>query len=1473
MTPMKITRTSVLSVLTYVVAFLAMPAVHAATTTWNNASGGNWSVGADWTGGTGTGGIPGTADDVSFLDIGAGNPTTMDIGFTIDSLTYGQDDGLTHTTTINENLTLQIDDINAVATELYVGSTTASINASTQVPVVINGPGTLTLSGAGALVVRQGWTAATGTHMATLDLSGLGTLNANIGNLYVGQALNGQTVNGVSVNRPSGTLLLAQTNNIVLTGSAPQVMIQDSPQNANGGTVSVLELGQVTGLYADQMRLGGQKGNGTVEFNPNFTAPTLQLRNTDGASAITLISCGDNSFASSGNSTVAVVDLSAGSVDALAATVYLAHGNPGPSTGACTATLNIGAGTFAVTTTMIVGYQIATGASGAVTGTINITSNNVSNGALPTGGTLEVGGTLVLAQTNASSSSTPGVVTATINVSGGTLAANTIVAGGGNSTITLNSPSTLTVTNAAGTLTQPIKTFNTSGATLNFPALNSGAVLVAGTLTASPGNTINITSVPPISSYPATFTLIDYQTGDTGGGNFALGTLPPASPAYHGTIVDTGNGVVSLQLTAGPTVVLNTLWTGATDSNWDSTTFNWLYKTYATNFFAGAACVFNDTSAQTNVNLTESLAPGSVTVANTNNLYTFGGPGNIAGAALLAKQGPGTLVLDNSGADNFAAVTISGLLQIGEDDTNGGLSAVTIADNGQLVIDRIDTLALSAAISGTGSLTSVGSGTLVLSGSNSYIGPTVLTNGTLIINGASTGSGAITTSAGTLLAGSGSVNGAVTVGGQLNPGPVGGPGVFTASNGLTLAVGSSLAFDLSPTDPSPAGSDTIAVTGDLVVHNNQITVNFSGTPEPGLQYPVITYTGSLSGSFNPVIAGTHFAAIVDTTSSAGTVYVTITGSSGANLDWSSTSDTTWNSVTTNWLNLDTDLPSVFFTGDNVALDDTPDVTTTLTIAAGVSVSPAVISNNSAAHAFTISGAGQIRGSTSIYKTNTSTLTIATANTFTGPVEIAEGVLATANGSALGSASSTLVDSGGTLDVDGQNLGATAPTVSGAGFNGFGAIYNSGGTQAQAFRQLTLAGDTTLGGSGSWGINNGGGAASLNTGGNAYSLTKVGVNEITFDNLTTFDTSVSNIDIQEGILQFEGLTPNMGNPAATNIVETGAQLAFASSSVTWNKNFIFYGDASDITVNNGTSANTVLAGNVQLFGDCVFNVGGIGLALSGVITGSGGIVKNGTSEMTLETNNTYTGDTTINTGTLLLSTNASIADSGNIVIGSGAALDVSQRSDSTLTLTSVQTLQGAGTLDGSLIAGGGSVVSPGVSSVGTLTVTNTVTLSGVTSMGLDQAGATNSVLACNASIHYGGTLELTYLSGSPATGASFKLFNAPSYSGSFSSISPATPGAGQAWDTSGLGTSGTIRVAVASAPRFGGITLSGTNLVVSGSNGIATGNYYLLTSTNVGLALTNWTRIATNAFDGSGNFKFTNSVSPSVPQRFFLLQLQ
>ena len=45
---------------------------------------------------------------------------------------------------------------------------------------------------------------------------------------------------------------------------------------------------------------------------------------------------------------------------------------------------------------------------------------------------------------------------------------------------------------------------------------------------------------------------------------------------------------------------------------------------------------------------------------------------------------------------------------------------------------------------------------------------------------------------------------------------------------------------------------------------------------------------------------------------------------------------------------------------------------------------------------------------------------------------------------------------------------------------------------------------------------------------------------------------------------------------------------------------------------------------------------------------------------------------------------------------------------------------------------------------------------------------------------------------------------------------------------------------------------------------------LLTSTNVALPLTNWTPIATNRFDGSGQFNLTNGINPGVPQQFYIL---
>jgi len=46
----------------------------------------------------------------------------------------------------------------------------------------------------------------------------------------------------------------------------------------------------------------------------------------------------------------------------------------------------------------------------------------------------------------------------------------------------------------------------------------------------------------------------------------------------------------------------------------------------------------------------------------------------------------------------------------------------------------------------------------------------------------------------------------------------------------------------------------------------------------------------------------------------------------------------------------------------------------------------------------------------------------------------------------------------------------------------------------------------------------------------------------------------------------------------------------------------------------------------------------------------------------------------------------------------------------------------------------------------------------------------------------------------------------------------------------------------------------------------------LASTNLALPLSSWSRIATNSFDITGGFGFTNPIDPTVPRQFYLLQV-
>src|SRR6185369_15700497 len=107
--------------------------------------------------------------------------------------------------------------------------------------------------------------------------------------------------------------------------------------------------------------------------------------------------------------------------------------------------------------------------------------------------------------------------------------------------------------------------------------------------------------------------------------------------------------------------------------------------------------------------------------------------------------------------------------------------------------------------------------------------------------------------------------------------------------------------------------------------------------------------------------------------------------------------------------------------------------------------------------------------------------------------------------------------------------------------------------------------------------------------------------------------------------------------------------FASSSAVT----VASGATLDFNSFNQTLASIAGAGSVTM-GAGSMTVGGnnASTTFSGTISGSGGLTKNGTGALTLSGANTYTGLTTVNTGTLIV--NGSIA--GAVTVNSGGQLD-------------------------------------------------------------------------------------------------------------------------------------------------------------------------------------------------------------------------
>ena len=443
------------------------------------------------------------------------------------------------------------------------------------------------------------------------------------------------------------------------------------------------------------------------------------------------------------------------------------------------------------------------------------------------------------------------------------------------------------------------------------------------------------------------------------------------------------------------------------------------------------------------------------------------------------------------------------------------------------------------------------------------------------------------------------------------------------------------------------------------------------------------------------------------------------------------------------------------------------------------------------------------------------LTVAANNNiFGGAVQVNGGTVIAGANFCLG-ANSAAVANGAALDLNGRNLGTLAVTISGSGPAGAGSLVNNGGPQntsltalTTALHNLTLATNATIGGTGPFNtdpIQNLGYFVitdGLNSGGNALTLTKTGLNQVSIINANV-DSALGHIDVQQGMLNFQGSTTSMGNQASNIIVRAGATVSFYDTGTFWDKKFVLFGNGSTPNMWNYNGTHAII-GSVTLNGNCVFGGAPLGrgvpvsITLNGPVTGTGGLIKSDLQNtLILAATNDYAGTTTVSNGTLLIE---GIGGTNVITVAGG-------------------TLGGIGLIRGAVTVQPGGNLSPGDSSFtsANLSVSNALTLNGTNTMDVNRSGGlfSGDLITNVTSLTYGGTLQLN-LTGEPlSAGDIIQLYRFNSSTGAFAAISPETPGSALKWDVSHLTTDGTLRVANvnATAPPMTAV-VSGNHLTLS-----------------------------------------------------------
>ncbi|HEX5221305.1 MAG TPA: autotransporter-associated beta strand repeat-containing protein [Verrucomicrobiae bacterium] len=716
-----------------------------------------------------------------------------------------------------------------------------------------------------------------------------------------------------------------------------------------------------------------------------------------------------------------------------------------------------------------------------------------------------------------------------------------------------------------------------------------------------------------------------------------------------------------------------------------------------------ATFVYDGTGAQ---NLSGVIS-GTGTLVVSNGTLILSGQSTYSGTTLL---GGGTLVVNGAETDQVSGplgfggnISFSGgALQFSVNnvyDYSGRFSAAAgqayrIDTGGQNV-----TLTNNLASSG-GTLTKLGNGTLTLAGTSSYSGLTTVSGGRLVFQGSKTGTGNVTVADSATL-------GVTATGTQVTPAT------------LTTGVGSGVGFNnVNSTTTAVLAVGAIAAAGPITINVN------SGTFTPGNSYPLLSWT---SGSAPAVTLGVLNGFIGNLSTNGSTIQLNITATA---FKWTGITDGNWDLTTANnWQQ--NGGPVLFANGGPVLFDDS---TTRTNVTINALVQPSTVTvNTTNPYSFASSGGNNLGGSASLNKSGSGALILSGgANTYTGVTTIDEGVVSVgvlANGgvaSDIGSSSSSaasLVFNGGTLQYTGAGvssdrsftLNTTGGTIDGSG-TGDLTLNNAGalGYGGNGPRTLTLTGSGTSNTLAAPLANNGGATALSKsgsgkwvlTGNHTYSgVTTINGGELQVGNGGANGTLGSGNVINNGGLGFNrtgSLTVSGAISGGGSVSNFGSGTVILTGSSTYGGGTVIAAN-STLQVGNGGATGALPAnGGIVNDGTLIFNLTAQPPDIFSIISGTGSLIKRGSGTVRIFAAQTYTGNTTIEAGTLQPTT-------GNV--GALATPQIAISNNATLLL--VRQDAGAFIYAGNIIGEGRVVKDVNNDNVGDVTFTGTNTYTGGT----------------------------------------------------------------------------------------------------------------------------------------------------------------